>query len=135
MLKVNDFSKKYRNNQKYSARHISFSVSTGEVVGLIGSNGAGKSTIIKSIIGVLPFNEGTITVGGYDIVKQSEQAKRLIGYVPDDHSVYEKLTGREYINYIGSRQKNKNVILRKISPSVLIFNTLLICKSPAIRTA
>lgn len=102
MLKVNDFSKKYRNNQKYSARHISFSVSTGEVVGLIGSNGAGKSTIIKSIIGVLPFNEGTITVGGYDIVKQSEQAKRLIGYVPDDHSVYEKLTGREYINYIGS---------------------------------
>ncbi len=102
MLEVKDFSKKYRNNKKYSARHIGFSVSAGEVVGLVGSNGAGKSTIIKSIIGVLPFTEGTISVGGFDVVKQSERAKRLIGYVPDDHSVYEKLTGREYIDYIGS---------------------------------
>lgn len=102
MLEVIDFSKKYRNNENYSAHHISFNVSVGEVVGLVGSNGAGKSTIIKSIIGVLPFSEGEIKVGGFDIVKQSEQAKRLIGYVPDDHSVYEKLTGREYINYIGS---------------------------------
>ena len=102
MLEVIDFSKKYRNNKDYSARHISFSVSAGEVVGLVGSNGAGKSTIIKSVIGVLPFSEGTIKIGGYDIVKQPEQAKKLIGYVPDDHSVYEKLTGREYINYIGS---------------------------------
>lgn len=102
MLEVTDFSKKYKNNSKYSARHINFTVSDGEVVGLVGSNGAGKSTIIKSIIGVLPITEGTIKVGGYDITKQSEQAKRLIGYVPDDHSVYEKLTGREYINYMGS---------------------------------
>ncbi len=102
MLEVIDFSKKYRNNKNYSARHITFSVAAGEVVGLVGSNGAGKSTIIKSIIGVLPFSEGTVKVGGFDIIKQSEQAKRLIGYVPDDHSVYEKLTGREYINYIGS---------------------------------
>ncbi len=102
MLEVIDFSKKYRNNKHYSARHIGFTVSAGEVAGLVGSNGAGKSTIIKSIIGVLPFSEGTIKVGGYDIVKQPEKAKKLIGYVPDDHSVYEKLTGREYINYIGS---------------------------------
>ena len=102
MLEVIDFSKQYRNNKNYSARHISFNVAAGEVVGLVGSNGAGKSTIIKSIIGVLPFTEGTIRIGGFDIVKQPEEAKRLIGYVPDDHSVYEKLTGREYINYIGS---------------------------------
>ncbi len=102
MLEVIDFSKKYRNNKNYSAQHINFSVSEGEVVGLVGSNGAGKSTIIKSIIGVLPFSEGAIKIGGYDVIKQSEAAKKLIGYVPDDHSVYEKLTGREYINYIGS---------------------------------
>ncbi len=102
MLEVIDFSKKYRNNKNYSARHVNFTVNAGEVVGLVGSNGAGKSTIIKSIIGVLPFSEGTIKVGGFDVTKQPEQAKRLIGYVPDDHSVYEKLTGREYVNYIGS---------------------------------
>ena len=102
MLEVNDFSKKYRNNQNYSAHHVTFTVEDGEVVGLVGSNGAGKSTIIKSVIGVLPFQEGSIKVGGYDIVTEAEKAKKLIGYVPDDHSVYEKLTGREYVNYMGS---------------------------------
>lgn len=102
MLEVKNFSKKYAKNKNYSAHNINFSVSEGEVVGLVGSNGAGKSTIIKSIIGVLPFDEGTIEIGGYDINRQPEQAKKLVGYVPDDHSVYEKLTGKEYVNYIGS---------------------------------
>lgn len=102
MLNVKNLSKKYPASNKYSAKNINFKVSAGEVVGLVGSNGAGKSTIIKSIIGVLPFQEGTIKINGYDINKQSEQAKKHIGYVPDDHSVYDKLTGREYINYIGS---------------------------------
>lgn len=102
MLEVKGLSKKYPANEKYSAKNVSFSVSAGEVVGIVGSNGAGKSTIIKSIIGVLPFQEGKIKINGFDIDTQSEQAKKLIGYVPDDHSVYDKLTGREYINYIGS---------------------------------
>ena len=102
MLSVKGLSKKYANSDRYSAKNVSFTVNNGEVVGLVGSNGAGKSTIIKSIIGVLPFQEGKIEIDGFDIVKQGEQAKRHIRYVPDDHSVYEKLTGREYINYMGS---------------------------------
>lgn len=102
MLNVTGLSKKYPSNDKYSAHDINFSVAAGEVVGLVGSNGAGKSTVIKSIIGVLPFQEGKVEVNGFDLNTQSEQAKKQIGYVPDDHSVYDKLTGREYINYIGS---------------------------------
>lgn len=102
MLVIENFSKKYLRNPNYSARNINLTVNEGEVCGLVGSNGAGKSTIIKSLIGVLPFTKGTITICGYDIVKQPEEAKRRIGYVPDDHSVYDKLTGREYVNYIGS---------------------------------
>lgn len=102
MLQVTNFSKKYAKSKNYSARNINFSVPAGKVVGLVGSNGAGKTTIIKSIIGVLPFSEGSIEICGFDITKQPERAKRLIGYVPDDHTVYDKLTGREYINYIGS---------------------------------
>ena len=102
MLNVNNLSKKYPSNDIYSAEHITFKVNNGEVVGLVGSNGAGKSTIIKSIIGVLPFQEGSITINDFDINTQSEDAKSNIGYVPDDHSVYDKLTGREYINYMGS---------------------------------
>ena len=52
--------------------------------------------------GILPFSEGAITVNGFDVKTQSIEAKQSIGYVPDDHNVYEKLTGREYVNYMGS---------------------------------
>ncbi len=128
MLEVKNFSKKYRNNKNYSAKDVNFTVQAGEVVGLVGSNGAGKSTIIKSIIGVLPFNEGTITIDGFDIVKQSEQAKKLIGYVPDDHSVYEKLTGREYINYMGSlygaNKEQKQFVTDELAQKFEIFYAL-----------
>lgn len=102
MLEVIGFSKKYKGADRYSAKNISFKVNDGEVLGLVGSNGAGKSTTIKSIVGILPFNEGQILVNGFDILKEQAKAKQTIGYVPDDHSVYEKLTGREYVNYLGS---------------------------------
>ena len=102
MLEVQNFSKQYRGTESYSAKNISFRVNDGEVVGLVGSNGAGKSTTIKSIVGILPFHEGKIIVNGFDVSKDSAKAKQTVGYVPDDHSVYEKLTGKEYVDYMGS---------------------------------
>ncbi len=102
MLQVKNFSKKYKGATQYSAQEISFVVQDGTVMGLVGLNGAGKSTTIKSIVGILPFDEGEIIVNGFDIKKESAKAKETVGYVPDDHSVYEKLTGREYVNYMGS---------------------------------
>ncbi len=102
MLQVKNLTKKYTGADKHSAHDISFYVNDGEVLGLVGSNGAGKSTTIKSITGILPFDEGEIIVNGFDVKKQPVQAKQSLGYVPDDHSVYEKLTGREYVNYMGS---------------------------------
>ncbi len=102
MLEVKGFSKRYKGAERYSAKDIDFSVADGEIVGLIGENGAGKSTTIKSIVGILPFKEGQIVVNGFDVNKEPIQAKQTVGYVPDDHAVYEKLTGREYANYIGS---------------------------------
>lgn len=102
MLEVINFSKKYKGATRYSAQNINFKVNNGEVLGLVGGNGAGKSTTIKSIVGILPFTEGQIIVNGFDVVKQPASAKQTIGYVPDDHSVYDKLTGREYVNYMGS---------------------------------
>ena len=65
MLIVKGLSKKYHNSDKLSANNVNFTVDNGEVVGLVGSNGAGKSTIIKSIIGVLPFQQGIIEVDGF----------------------------------------------------------------------
>lgn len=115
MLRITNLSKKYRGAESYSARSITFDVQDGEVCGLVGSNGAGKSTILKCITGILPFEEGEISVGGFDMEKESEKAKKLIGYVPDDHTVYDKLTGREYVNYMGSlygatKERKKEVL-------------------------
>ncbi len=102
MLEVINFSKKYKGAQRYSTQDITFKVDNGEVLGLVGGNGAGKSTTIKSIVGILPFSEGQILVNGFDILKEPAKAKQTIGYVPDDHSVYDKLTGREYVSFMGS---------------------------------
>lgn len=102
MIEVINFSKKYKGASKYSAKDINFRVDDGKVLGLVGLNGAGKSTTIKCIVGILPFSEGQIFVNGIDISKEPAKAKQTVGYVPDDHSVYEKLTGREYVNYMGS---------------------------------
>lgn len=102
VLVINHFSKKYSGADNYFAIDINITLESGKVLGLVGSNGAGKSTTIKSITGILPFSEGEILVNGYDIKLDPVHAKNCIGYVPDDHSVYEVLTGREYADYMGS---------------------------------
>ena len=102
---LNHFSKKYASNKHYSVYDANFEVIGGEIFGFLGPNGAGKSTIIKSTVGIQPISEGSITICGYDVAKQPVQAKRLIGYVPDHYALYEKLTGREYLNYIADIYK------------------------------
>ncbi len=99
-LELKNFSKRYDINDYYSVKNASFEVFGGEIFGFLGPNGAGKSTIIKSIVGIQPITEGSIEVCGFDCAKQSVMAKRQIGFVPDHYALYEKLSGREYINYI-----------------------------------
>ena len=99
-LTLKNFSKKYGANKHYSVHDVSFDVHGGEVFGFLGPNGAGKSTIIKSVVGIQTITEGNIEVCGYDVDKQSVQAKHELGFVPDHYALYENLTGREYINYI-----------------------------------
>ena len=101
-LKFTHFSKRYGNSKKLSADDVNLEVKAGEIFGFLGPNGAGKSTCIKTTIGIQPVTEGTIEVCGYDVSKQSVLSKKLIGYVPDHYALYEKLTGREYINYIAN---------------------------------
>ncbi len=94
------FSKKYASSKKYAVEDASLSVVGGEIFGFLGPNGAGKSTIIKTTVGIQPLSEGSIRICGYDVATQPVEAKAQIGYVPDHYALYEKLTGREYINYI-----------------------------------
>ncbi len=99
-LILQGFGKRYGSSNVYAVKNADLEVHAGEIFGFLGPNGAGKSTIIKSIVGIQPITEGTIKVCGYDVEKQSVEAKRQIGYVPDHYALYERLTGREYINYI-----------------------------------
>ena len=76
---------------------VSLSVRAGEIVGLLGPNGAGKTTTLNMCIGLLRPTSGEVTVAGMDIARHSRAAKALIGYVPDEPYLYDKLTGREFV--------------------------------------
>ncbi len=99
-LELVNFSKRYGLNKYYSVKDANLEVHAGEVFGFLGPNGAGKSTIIKSIVGIQPITSGEIFVCGYNVKSQPVYAKSQIGFVPDHYALYEKLTGREYLNYI-----------------------------------
>ncbi|MFA7075908.1 MAG: ATP-binding cassette domain-containing protein, partial [Candidatus Izemoplasmatales bacterium] len=100
MIKITNFSKKYGQSERYAVKNFSLEVNGGEIYGFLGHNGAGKSTTIKSLVGIQSITEGEIEVCGYSIKSQPLEAKLRIGYVSDNHAVYEKLTGREYIHYV-----------------------------------
>ena len=97
---LHNFSKIYGKSNVYAVKDANLEIVGGEIFGFLGPNGAGKSTIIKSIVGIQPITDGSIEVCGFDVDKQSVMAKSQIGFVPDHYALYEKLTGREYINYI-----------------------------------
>ena len=105
MLEISHLYKKYMNSERFSVEDLNLSLKPGEIFGFLGQNGAGKSTTIKCLTGIYPFNSGTITICGHDIQKDPINAKLNMGYVPDNHSVYEKLTGREYVNYTADLYK------------------------------
>ncbi|MBQ8761698.1 MAG: YwaF family protein, partial [Clostridia bacterium] len=100
LLEIKNFTKIYGNSKIPAVDNFSLVVNKGEVFGFLGHNGAGKSTLIKSIVGVQSITKGSITICGYSIEHQPLQAKLNIGYVSDNHAVYEKLTGRDYINFV-----------------------------------
>jgi len=100
MLEVKNLTKTYLGNDKPSADNISFTVNDGEIFGFIGPNGAGKSTTIKSMTGIISFENGDVLYDGVSIKSNPIEAKKMIGYVSDDHVLYEGLTGAEYINFI-----------------------------------
>ena len=81
--------------------HISFDVRCGEIFGFLGANGAGKTTAMRILCGLSKPTEGTGTVAGFDVVRQSEKIKRRIGYMSQKFSLYENLTVRENIRLYG----------------------------------
>jgi ABC-2 type transport system ATP-binding protein len=101
MLKLENVAKSYAGGKVKAVDNITLEVRNGEIFGFIGPNGAGKTTTIKMICGILSPDSGRIEINGYDIAKDPIPAKRSIGYVPDNHEIYERLSGLEYLNFIG----------------------------------
>lgn len=99
MLKVNNLVKLYPNAKRVAVNNISFELKAGEICGFLGMNGAGKSTTIKSVTGIIPYTSGEVLINGKDLRKDSLGAKMQFGFVPDNYRLYEKLTGNELVNY------------------------------------
>lgn len=94
-----NFSKSYKGNKK-AVDNLSLTVESGDIFGFIGHNGAGKSTTIKSIAGVLDFEEGEILINGTSIKDHPIACKKQLAYIPDNPDLYEHLTGIQYLNFI-----------------------------------
>jgi ABC-2 type transport system ATP-binding protein len=98
MIELIEVSKSY--GPKVAVSQLSLRVERGELFAFLGPNGAGKTTTIKLMCGLLFPTGGRIRIGGFDLQTQGEQARRLISYVPDQPFVYERLTGREFLQFI-----------------------------------
>ena len=97
MIKVQNLVKVF--GTKRAVDDVSFSVNRGEVLGFLGPNGAGKSTTMRMITGFLPPSGGTVSVGGFDIVQHPIQARRLIGYLPENAPAYTDMTVYGFLNF------------------------------------
>jgi ABC-2 type transport system ATP-binding protein len=97
MLKVHNLTKQF--GEKVAVDGVSFTINKGEIFSLIGPNSSGKTTIVKSIIGLLQPSAGTITVGEHLISKEPEKAKAEIGYIPDEPSIWSYMTGEEFLYF------------------------------------
>ena len=99
ILEIKNFSKTYKGNKK-AVDNLSITVEAGDIYGFIGHNGAGKSTTIKSVVGVLEFTEGEIYIDGHSVKKEPMECKSITAYIPDNPDIYEFLTGIQYLNFV-----------------------------------
>lgn len=99
MLNIVELTKDYDGTP--AVNDLSLRIGAGELFGFLGPNGAGKTTTIKMICGLLRPSAGTVEVGGFDISTQAIRAKALIGLIPDTPVLYKKLTGREFVKFVG----------------------------------
>ena len=105
MLEIKNVSMSYPGSGVKAVDDLTLKLNEGEIIGFLGANGAGKTTTIKMITGILPVKQGSISICGHDIVRDSIAAKRSFGYVPDTPLIFDKFTGREYIDFLGDIYK------------------------------
>ena len=98
MLKIDHLTKKYGD---YAAvNDLSLHIQPGEIYGFIGHNGAGKTTTLKCVAGILAYENGEITINGFDIQKNALDAKKVTAYIPDNPDIYDYMTAIQYLNFV-----------------------------------
>lgn len=113
MIQVKNVTKKY--GSFIAVKNLNFEIKHGEVIGLLGPNGAGKSTTMNMLTGFIEPTEGTILINGNDTVKKSREAKKSIGYMPENVPLYLDLTVKEFVKYmaelklVSRKERNKQV--------------------------
>jgi ABC-2 type transport system ATP-binding protein len=100
MIQLINLSKHY--GQLAAVDRLNLEVAAGEIFGFLGPNGAGKTTTIRTMMGVLKPTSGQILLGQYDVIKDPERAKAITGFIPDRPFIYEKLSGNEFLSFVGS---------------------------------
>ena len=98
MLNIQHLTKTY--GEKKAVDDLNFHIAPGEIYGFIGHNGAGKTTTLKSVAGILPFDEGEITIGGLSMKRDPLICKRQMAYIPDNPDLYDFMTGIQFLNFI-----------------------------------
>ncbi len=105
MIEVENLVKRYGSH--LAVDHLSFHVDPGKIYGFLGPNGAGKSTTMNIMSGYIAPTSGTVKINGHDIVKDAEEAKKCIGYLPEVPPLYQEMTVREYLNFAAELKKIK----------------------------
>lgn len=101
MIQVNNVFKEYPGGIK-ALDGVSFNIQKGDICGYIGANGAGKSTTVKILTGMLPFDNGEVHVGGINVKDDPVELKKIIGYVPETGNMFNSLTAKEFLTFIGT---------------------------------
>jgi ABC-2 type transport system ATP-binding protein len=99
MIELVNVSKRY--GDFLAVDSLNLQVQRGEIFGFLGPNGAGKTTTIRIMMGILKANSGQVFLGGYDVDREPERAKAICGFIPDRPFIYEKLSGNEFLHFIG----------------------------------
>jgi len=103
--------------------NVSLKVGSGEIVGLLGPNGAGKSTLMKIVVGILRPTSGTVTVAGRNLAEDPDAAKRSVGYLPENPSLYTALTVKEFLSFVGKiRGVPDDVLKSRIQEALKTFS-------------
>ena len=114
MIQVNGLTKDY--GVRRAIDNLTFDAEQGEIVGFLGPNGAGKTTTMRILTGYMPPTDGTATVAGYDVVEESLEVRKRVGYLPETVPLYTDMTALEYLKFMADLRQipNSESVLMKL---------------------